>query len=742
VSFCQKEGAQGTRTVGDLRESLIDSIVGMTLEFRVHELRVSSDDPLFNGVGWSYNSSPREGCSMNSFSVSCQHKNWRAALEIGLQEAARLAEYGVTQTELDQATTMLTNHYAQQAVQKDAMASSGWMKRIMASVQAGDQVLSPVHKSQVLKELAVGLNVEEVSARAKALFQPVTRFLLPDSKTTAFVTKPEGKPEGESEEDDFSEEELLKVIKKGLSNPLPPDTTDIPKELLSIETLKAIEEKLAPTVEAREADDTSQVVRITLSNGMRVAYRQNDNRPNEVRIRLQGFGGRALETIDTQGLAVAASATWVNGGCGGYSPDVVSKFAAMSGITYDASCGSESLTLDLVVQTSVEGAMQKALALAWLLIEQPDFDSKALARFKLRVDRSFRSFPKSVERKTAGAFFGALFHPDDAWRVQELTPDIVKDIDVADVERIIQAQVVPSNLEVAISGDFDPEELESQLTTYFGTIGGGAGKPPPWAGKDSFRFKFAGKASVQDSVTVQDTVVRTYAMMGFPTVNRWGKLEQAGDLSLDIEPKESWPTELPSGDAYCQKMHVSRCLSVANDIISNKLFEQIREKRGLVYGIGFSWRPYRVFDGGYATVTFMPKPDQVERSIAEVKEVLCDLFQNGVTDEEFEGAKQPLVTKVREADKTNGFWIHLMEDVTGRATPKDLSCIQKVDEHYDAVTKEEVEAAMRECFGHSMEMLTIATGQSGPGDEQVEEATEERTLVQQKHSEAGDSRKM
>jgi hypothetical protein len=67
----------------------------------------------------------------------------------GVQEAARLAEYGVTQTEMDEAMTVLTNHYVQQAAQKDAMASSGWMKRIMAAIQAGDQVLSPVHKSQV-----------------------------------------------------------------------------------------------------------------------------------------------------------------------------------------------------------------------------------------------------------------------------------------------------------------------------------------------------------------------------------------------------------------------------------------------------------------------------------------------------------------------------------------------------------------------------------------------------------------
>ena len=48
-----------------------------------------------------------------------------------------------------------------------------------------------------------------------------------------------------------------------------------------------------------------------------------------------------------------------------------------------------------------------------------------------------------------------------------------------------------------------------------------------------------------------------------------------------------------------------------NVMISNRLFEEIREKRGLVYSIGYSWRPYRLLSGGYATITFMPKFDQV-----------------------------------------------------------------------------------------------------------------------------------
>ena len=39
---------------------------------RINELRLQSKDPIFNSIGWSYSSSPREGCSMNSFSISSQ----------------------------------------------------------------------------------------------------------------------------------------------------------------------------------------------------------------------------------------------------------------------------------------------------------------------------------------------------------------------------------------------------------------------------------------------------------------------------------------------------------------------------------------------------------------------------------------------------------------------------------------------------------------------------------------------
>lgn len=75
----------------------------------------------------------------------------------------------------------------------------------------------------------------------------------------------------------------------------------------------------------------------------------------------------------------------------------------MHDLSHDVSCGAEALTLDMVVTTAMPGAMRRGFSLMKLMLEQPDFDIKALERLKQRVEVSYKSLAKSVERRTAGA---------------------------------------------------------------------------------------------------------------------------------------------------------------------------------------------------------------------------------------------------------------------------------------------------------------------------------------------------
>ena len=81
---------------------------------------------------------------------------------------------------------------------------------------------------------------------------------------------------------------------------------------------------------------------------------------------------------------------------------------------------------------------------------------------------------------------------------------------------------------------------------------------------------------------------------------------------------------------------------------------------------------------------------QVSQSVEQVKAVLKQILDEGFTEEEFQGAKGPLVTKVRETEKQNVFWVQLMEDLGNDVSPKSLDCIRQVADHYDSLTKEQV----------------------------------------------------
>ena len=145
---------------------------------------------------------------------------------------------------------------------------------------------------------------------------------------------------------------------------------------------------------------------------------------------------------------------------------------------------------------------------------------------------------------------------------------------------------MPSNLEVAISGDFDPAELEDALVTYMGVLGaeegleGGALAQPAWKGReeDVFQLSFNGGSMSRVSDHIVDDTERAYTIMAFPTVNRWGQLKGVapGATSIDLRGGRGLkdvPGTLTSGAGgeYCRDMHVSRCMSVANDIIRSHL---------------------------------------------------------------------------------------------------------------------------------------------------------------------------
>ena len=67
--------------------------------------------------------------------------------------------------------------------------------------------------------------------------------------------------------------------------------------------------------------------------------------------------------------------------------------------------------------------------------------------------------------------------------------------------------------------------------------------------------------------------------------------------------------------------------------MSSRLFQEIREKRGLVYSVDGLVRRY--VGSGYFAIYAGCAPDKVSEVIKAAREILNDVAANGITDEEF-----------------------------------------------------------------------------------------------------------
>jgi len=142
---------------------------------------------------------------------------------------------------------------------------------------------------------------------------------------------------------------------------------------------------------------------------------------------------------------------------------------------------------------------------------------------------------------------------------------------------------------------------------------------------------------------------------------------------------------------------------------SSRLFQEIREKRGLVYHIGSYLEAY---DGaGLLTVEAGTGPENFELVMELIEREMERLRQEGPTPEEMERAKTQLKVGLALAAESTSFRMQhlgLSEIIWGR-----VWSFQEVVERVERVTAEEVHALAQRCFSEDRQTLVAI----GPFDE-------------------------
>jgi len=125
------------------------------------------------------------------------------------------------------------------------------------------------------------------------------------------------------------------------------------------------------------------------------------------------------------------------------------------------------------------------------------------------------------------------------------------------------------------------------------------------------------------------------------------------------------PTEIPKGvvaiywpttDAL--EIHRSRRLTLLGLVLSDRLRKKVREELGDAYSPDAGNNPSDTYPGyGYMIASITVDPPKAQQVADAVVSVGTDIEAKGISGDELERAKQPVLTALRESARTNQYWL-------------------------------------------------------------------------------------
>jgi zinc protease len=244
----------------------------------------------------------------------------------------------------------------------------------------------------------------------------------------------------------------------------------------------------------------------------------------------------------------------------------------------------------------------EAFALFKQVLSNPDFPQASLERLKQHTILSIQAEKQSPTAIATRAFYSALYgeHPYATMPVG--TENTASNITTEDLRHFYERFYVNKNAIVVMVGDIQQGEAIELANNLMSDLPSGHhAKPLP---------------------QVKKLTESTDKHIQYPSSQTQITLGQPGITRLD--------------DDYFP-LYVGNHILGGNGLVS-LLNEEIREKRGLSYGVGSTFMPMR--EKGPFIINLKTRNAQSQASIDIVKSVLTDFIHDGPTEQQLKAAKQ------------------------------------------------------------------------------------------------------
>ncbi|MFQ6021757.1 MAG: M16 family metallopeptidase [Acidiferrobacterales bacterium] len=407
----------------------------------------------------------------------------------------------------------------------------------------------------------------------------------------------------------------------------------------------------------------------SLPNGARVYFVRSTALPM-VQVEVVFDAGSARDPAGKYGLACFAN-TMLDEGAGKWDADEIASRLDRIGAELDSGCGRDMATLGLRSLSSRK-ILKPALDVFGQLLAAPTFPNESLTRERERVLVALQRDAQSASATVSKAFYRTLYgdhpyahHPrGDKSGLNAITRE--------DLESYRKRYYVGANAVLAIVGDLSVSQAKAVARQLIGTLPRGQ-KPapiPPVADLDKPRRHGIEFPSTQ-----------THIRVGQPAMRR--------------------------DDPDYFALYVGNYILGGGGMIS-RLFEEVREKRGLAYSTYSYFFPMR--RKGPFTVGLQTENSQRDKALELVQQTLMRFIESGPTGEELQAAKKHLTGGFPLRVDSNGKIVNYLAIIGFYQLP--LTYLDDFIPKIEAVTVEQIRDAFRRRVNPQKLATVILGGQS------------------------------
>jgi zinc protease len=569
--------------------------------------------------------------SSSSISLTSDPTRWQASLSVAEQELRRALLYGFTQTELDQVVANIRNAL-KQAVAGSKTRRSSDIADSLVDTLAAKQVFTSPEQDLSFYEPELGHITPEVCLKALRLaFSAPGRYVIVAGNTSI---------PGDAKtviEKTYQESSKVHV------NP-PEGQKNEPFAYTSFGAPGQV-------VENRKVSDLDLSL-IRFSNGVALNFKHTPFEANRIRISVRIGAGKLTEPKNKAGLGFYTNITFNAGGLSKHSQDDLERILA--GKTVGANFSVNADAFHFTGTTTREDLLLE-FQLLTARITDPGYRPEASRIALKQIDEIYNSFAHDARGPLETTVPIALANFDNRFGFPSKSIFMKRNLD--EVKTWLAPEFAHGPIEIAVVGDIDEASVISVVAQTFGALPKRAKKPD---------YKNERKVSFPSEPFSENLTVVTEIPKGIVQL--------------------TWPTD------DSKNVFRSRRLNLLASIMSDRLRLKVREQLGGAYSPAAYSEPSDTFTHyGQINAECSVAPDQASLIAETIKSISYELSTKGITQDELNRAKLPILTSIKESKRTNMYWLMTVL-ANCQEYPDRLESSRTRQSDYESVTKDEIDA--------------------------------------------------